>query len=175
MQKDIRIQSRISTSRLNLNIIHVNDYDFIESLVNSKGWIEHIGDRNIHSKTDTIEYIDKILGTENAFYWVVSIKETNTQIGITSLLKRNYLENFDIGFAFLPQFIGKGYAYEAAKAVLDMLSELPEFKTILATTLFSNQNSIKLLTKLGFQFEKEIEIENEKLHIYRNDKRIHQL
>ena len=41
-----------------------------------------------------------------------------------------------------------------------MVSELPEFKTILATTLSTNKKSIKLLTKLGFQFEKEIALEN---------------
>lgn len=168
MPKDSRIQNTILTGRLNLNIIQADDHDFIQSLVNSKGWIDNIGDRNIHAKTDAIAYINKILGTENAIYWVVRIQESDTPVGIISLLKRDYLEDFDIGFAFLPHHHGKGYAYEAAKAVLGILSKLPEFKTMLATTLFSNQNSIKLLTKLGFRFEKEIERENQKLHIYSN-------
>jgi RimJ/RimL family protein N-acetyltransferase len=49
-----------------------------------------------------------------------------------------------------------------------MISKLPEFKIVLATTLFSNKSSIKLLTKLGFRYEKENERENEKMHIYTN-------
>jgi [ribosomal protein S5]-alanine N-acetyltransferase len=168
MKKDLRIQNTIITDRLNLEIINLDDYDFIMSLVNSKGWIEHIGDRNIHSKKDALAYIDKILETENFVYWVVKIKDANTPIGIISFLKRSYLENFDIGFAFLPNYNNYGYAYEAALAVLRMASKTPEFSIVLATTLFSNKSSIKLLTKLGFRFKEEIEVENNKVHVYTN-------
>ena len=168
MIKNSRIQNAISTERLTLEILKAGDYDFILSVVNSKGWIENIGDRNIHSKEESIEYINKILWTENFLYWVVRIKKAGTPIGIVSLIKRSYLENFDIGFAFLPQYTNYGYAYEASKAVLKMVSRLPVFKTVLATTLPSNKSSIKLLTKLGFRFERENETENTKMHIYTN-------
>jgi ribosomal-protein-alanine N-acetyltransferase len=163
-----RIQDSILTNRLILKKLRVDDYDFILSLVNSKGWIENIGDRNIHSKDEAIEYINKILWTENFIYWVVRIKDDHTPIGIISLIKRSYLEYFDIGFAFLPMYSNYGYAFEAAKAVLLMISKMPEFKIVLATTLFSNKSSIKLLTKLGFRYEKENDTENEKMHIYTN-------
>jgi [ribosomal protein S5]-alanine N-acetyltransferase len=168
MTKDLRIQNTMFTDRLNLKIISLEDDDFIKSLVNSKGWIENIGDRNIHSKQDALAYIDKILNTENFYYWVARIEEANKPIGIISFLKRSYLENFDIGFAFLPDFNNKGYAYEAASAVLTMVSKLPEFNIVLATTLFSNESSIKLLTKLGFRFKEEIELDKQKVHIYTN-------
>jgi len=151
-----------------LEKLRVDDFDFILSLVNTKGWIENIGDRNIHSKNEAIEYINKILWTENFIYWVVRIIDDRTPVGIISLIKRNYLENFDIGFAFLPEYGNCGYAYESAKAVLLMISGLPEFKIVLATTLFSNKSSIKLLTRLGFRYEKENETENDKMHIYTN-------
>ena len=151
-----------------MEILTIGDYDFIKDLVNSSGWLENIGDRNIHSKNDAITYIDKILKTENFHYWVVRIKDTKTPIGIITFLKRTYLAGFDLGFAFLPEFSNNGFAHEAAKAVLLMLSGVPEFDKILATTLNSNKNSIKLLTKLGFSFEKEIEIDNAKLHVYTN-------
>ncbi len=163
------IRNLISTNRLNLEILREEDYDFMLSLVNSKGWLENIGDRNIHSKNEAIEYIHKILRTENFIYWVVRIKDDRTPIGVISLIKRSYLENFDIGFAFLPQYGNHGYAYEAAKEVLLMISKLPEFNIVLATTLFSNENSIKLLTKLGFRYEKKNETENENMHIYTNE------
>jgi RimJ/RimL family protein N-acetyltransferase len=166
MKNTARIENNLSTSRLNLNILTLEDYDFISSLVNTNGWIEYIGDRNVHSKNDAIAYINKILSTENLFYWVVRINETNTPIGIISFLKRSYLENFDIGFAFLPEYNGNGYAYEAAKEILSIVSKQPEYNRVLATTIPSNEKSIKLLIKLGFSFEKKIEVENEKLAVY---------
>ena len=168
MHKDLPIQNTIFTDRLNLEKLSVDEYDFIESLVNSKGWIENIGDRNIHSKDDAIAYINKILDTENLLYWVARIKETNIPIGIISFIKRNYLDHFDVGFAFLPKFHGKGYAYEATVAVLAGLPKLPLFDIILATTKASNLSSIKLLIKLGFNLEKELEIDNQNLLIYTN-------
>ena len=111
------MQNRISTERLRLQLLTLEDYDFIEQLVNTNGWIEFIGDRNVHSKEDAVAYINKIINTENLFYWVVRIKGSNTPIGIISFLKRAYLEHFDIGFAFLPEYNGNGYAHEAAKKV----------------------------------------------------------
>ncbi|HEX3767504.1 MAG TPA: GNAT family N-acetyltransferase [Puia sp.] len=168
MIRNFTIQNSILTARLILKKLSVHDTDFILSIVNSKGWLENIGDRNIHSKKEATEYINKILRTENFTYWVVRTRDTNTSIGIISLIKRAYLENFDIGFAFLPEYHNYGYAYEAAKSVLMMVSRSPEFKIMLATTLPSNISSIKLLTKLGFRYEKENETENNKMHIYTN-------
>ena len=74
-----------------------------------------------------------------------------------------------IGFAFLPHFFDMGYAYEASKAVLSEVTKHPEHKIVLATTKHSNKSSIKLLTKLGFKFDKELEIENCKLQVYKNE------
>jgi [ribosomal protein S5]-alanine N-acetyltransferase len=162
------MQQIISTARLTLHLISTDDHAFIQQLVNSKGWLTFIGDRNVHSTEDAIAYINKIISTKDLFYWVVKTKDTNTSIGIISFLKRSYLNHFDIGFAFLPQFQGAGYAYEAAKEVLKIVSSIPQHKTVLATTVPGNTKSIQLLMKLGLRFEKEMEIEQEKLHVYTN-------
>ena len=162
------MQNRIYTKRLGLQLLTLDDHDFVLTLLNTKGWIEFIGDRNVHTYEDALTYINKIINTQNLFYWVVRIKDKNIPIGIISFLKRSYLENFDIGFAFLPEYNGNGYAYEAAKEILSMVSIIPEYSPVLATTVPQNVNSIKLLIKLGLHFEKEIEVEKEKLHIYTN-------
>jgi RimJ/RimL family protein N-acetyltransferase len=168
MTENRLLQNIIITDRLILEKIKPDDHDFLISLLNSKGWMENIGDRNIHSVNDAVLYINKILETENFFYWVVRIKEENIPVGIVSFMKRNYLGHFDIGFAFLPFHHNKGYAYEASNAVLAMVSKLPEHRKVLATTRPSNTDSIRLLSKLGFKFEKKMELESKKLHVYTN-------
>ena len=164
------MQNKIITERLNLNLLTLDDCDFVKRLVNTDGWIEFIGNRHVCTNDDAIAYVSKILNTENLFYWVVKLKDNSTPVGIMSLIKRSYLENFDIGFAFLPEFFGKGYACEAAKEVLSLTSKTPGYYPVLATTVPGNINSIKLLTKLGLHFEKEMEVEDEILHIYGNSK-----
>jgi len=162
------MQSLFSTERLLLNLLKEDEHAFISELVNSKGWIEFIGDRNVHSEEDAINYIRKIRNTPDLHYWVVRLKDGNTPIGIISFLKRAYLDHFDIGFAFLPGYQGQGYAREAAGAVLDHVRQLPGYSTVLATTLPENIRSIQLLNKLGLYFEKEIQVEGDMLQVYSN-------
>jgi len=159
---------KVTTERLSLSALTVEDTDFIQELVNTKGWLQFIGDRNIHSKEDAISYINKINATPDFYYWVVRLIDTFESIGIISFIKRDYLEHCDIGFAFLPQYAGKGYAYEAAREILSIISSKPEHSIVVATTLPNNVSSIKLLAKLGFHFDKEIEVGCEKLHVYSN-------
>lgn len=156
----------IKTERLCLEVITEEDFGFVQELVNSKGWLDFIGDRNINSKNDAIAYIKKLSATQNLAYWVIRLKETNTAIGIISFLKRAYLEHFDLGFALFPQFYGNGYAYEAAREVLLLITQSAEHTRVLATTVEGNIRSIKLLERLGFSFDKEIEVENEKLYVF---------
>ncbi len=158
--------TNITTERLSLNALAIEDADFIQELVNTKGWLQFIGDRKIHSTEEAISYINKINSSQNVHYWIVRLKEAHAPIGIITLIKRDYLEHFDIGFAFLPRYNGKGYAYEAAKAVLSGVSMMPEHAIVLATTLPGNVSSIRLLTKLGMHFDREIEEGIEKLHVY---------
>ncbi len=160
------LQSLISTDRLLIRPLTIHDNRFIFELVNTEGWIKFIGNRNITSQDEAIAYIQKILDSENISYWVVILKDDQESIGVITFIKRDYLEHHDIGFAFLPNFSQKGYAYEAAKAVLNELVKEHDLSRILATTLPENIHSIKLLKKMGLVFEKEIELEKEKLHVY---------
>ena len=162
------LPNNIPTERLSLDILTPKDYEFIFQLVNTKDWIDFIGNRNVNSKEEAIAYIDKILSSENIFYWVVRKKSENLPMGIITLLKRQYLDHFDIGFAFLPEFMGRGYAYEAAKEILSIVCKNPDSDPVLATTVPDNINSIKLLLELGFHFEKEIDVDGKKIQVYSN-------
>ncbi|MEO6906138.1 MAG: GNAT family N-acetyltransferase [Ginsengibacter sp.] len=159
-------QFSIFTERLLINPLSTSDDHFILELLNTEGWIKFIGNRNIHSQTDASAYIQKILNNENLIYWIVKVKDNERAIGIVTFIKRDYLEYHDIGFAFLPEFSKKGYAYEATKAVLNKLQMDHKLTHILATTMPENKASIELLTKLGFAFEKEIEVEKETVLVY---------
>ena len=162
----MEIKEEIITERLILERLSENDTNFIIELVNTDGWIKFIGNRNIHTTETAIAYIQKIKANPNITYWTVKTKETMQPIGLVTLIKRDYLEHPDIGFAFLPDFLNKGYAYEGTSTILTHLIQNKSLTHILAETLPENIISIKLIEKLGLNFEKEMEIENEILHIY---------
>lgn len=157
---------KLDTERLLLTLLQTEDADFIQELVNTSGWLQFIGDRNVHSPEDAAAYIQRILGNASVCYLVVRLKGENIPAGIITFIQRDYLEHPDIGFAFLPAFSKKGYAFESAVAVLDYAVQQKKYSTILAITVPGNKDSVRLLTKLGLQFDKEIERENEKLLVY---------
>lgn len=159
-------QVSLSTERLVLKPLTINDSQFIRELVNTPGWLRFIGERNVHSEEDAVKYIQKILSNPNINYWVVKARTVNSSLGVVTLIKRNYLEYHDIGFAFLPDSFGRGYAKEAALSLLNHVFSTGNHSHIQAITLPDNQSSIALLEKLGFVFETEIEEENEKQKVY---------
>lgn len=154
------------TERLFITSLNATHSEFIIELLNSAGWLKFIGERNIRTSADAENYINKINNAENLTYWVAELKETNTPIGIVTLIKRDYLDNHDIGFAFLPQYAKQGFALEATKTVLKEVMQKQQFERMLATTIPENVSSINLLQKLGLQFQEEIEPDGAKLQVF---------
>lgn len=158
------MQLTFTTERLLLTPLTTDDSHFIQELVNTDGWIQFIGDRNVHSPVDAYVYIQRILDRLDVVYFVARLADSRLPIGVITLIKRDYLPHHDIGFAFLPAYAGHGYAYEAAQAVMNSLVTNHEY--ILATTIPENHYSIKLLQKIGLSFKEAINVEDETLHVY---------
>ena len=89
---------------------------------------------------------------------VTELKSDGKPIGICGLIKRDSLEDVDIGFAFLPEFRTNGYAFESASAVLEHGKTVLGLKRVVAITSPENEPSVKLLEKLGFKFERMISL-----------------
>ena len=94
----------LETERLLIRPITTNDHEFILALLNSKGWLKYIGERNVRNSDEAKKYIQNILENKNFFYSVFEIKETKQAIGIITFLKRDNQEFPDMGFALLPDF-----------------------------------------------------------------------
>jgi [ribosomal protein S5]-alanine N-acetyltransferase len=156
----------METSRLILELLHENDHAFIKELLNTEGWIKFIGNRNIHSKEDAIAYIQRINSNPSITYYTTRLKENDQPIGLVTLIQRDYLDQPDIGFAFLPGYAGKGYAYEASGEVMKKVLQDENIHSIHAVTLPDNITSISLVKKLGLLFDKSIDVNQETLHLY---------
>ncbi len=143
----------ILTERLVLHELQDNDHEFIFKLVNSPGWLEFIGDRNIRTLEDANIYVKKIIDNPHVKYWTVRQKPDAQPLGIITLVKRDYLDYYDIGFAFLPEHTGKGYSFEATVSILDVLTQEVIADKLLAITTEDNSRSVRLLEKLGFRYE----------------------
>ena len=150
----------LETERLILRQFTLDDAPFILELLNTPTWLQFIGDRNVHSIEDAENYL--LNGSiksyaENGFgFYAVIDKSTNQSIGMCGLIKRDTLPDIDIGFAFLPNLISKGFGFEIASATLEYALNILKIKRIIAIVNPDNEKSIGLIKKIGMQFEEMI-------------------
>lgn len=149
------------TSRLIISKITLKDSKFFLELVNTPHWLKYIGDRHIKTIKDANNYLRNVTLKSYAdfgfgFYKLQLKEDINKTIGICGLVKREQLNDVEIGFALLPEYENKGFGLEASIAILNLAKEIFNLKKITAITLPTNTNSIKLLEKLGLTIEKTV-------------------
>jgi len=152
----------LETERLLLRQMSAEDAEFVFELVNEPAFIRNIGDKGVRNLNDARDYIlnGPIASyAKNGFgLYCVEMKQTGETIGMCGLLKRDALDDVDIGFAFLEKFRGCGYGTESASAVMEHARRALGIQRIVAITSPDNDASIHVLEKIGLRFEKMIQM-----------------
>jgi len=148
----------LETSRLQIRRLEIDDAAFIYRLVNDPQWLRFIGDKGVSNLDDAREYIETDpleMYRKNGFGLnLVALKDSGEAIGICGILRRETLTEADLGFAFMPDYRRRGFAYEASHAVLEHGLERLGLERVAAILSPQNTASAKLLLKLGFRFDR---------------------
>ncbi|HVC36838.1 MAG TPA: GNAT family N-acetyltransferase [Gammaproteobacteria bacterium] len=151
----------LETPRLVLRRLVLEDAPFIRELVNDPAWLQFIGDKHVHSLEDARNYIRKgpldMYARLGFGLYLVALK-TGIRIGMCGLIKRDALQDVDLGFAILARFRGRGYAQESAAAVLAYGKNTLGLKRIVAIASPDNHRSIKVLENIGFGYEQTLRL-----------------
>lgn len=152
----------LQTDRLSLREFSTDDAEFILELLNEPAFIQNIVDRGVRNLDGARDYIlngPVASYRKNGFgLYRVGLKDSDTPIGMCGLVKRETLEDVDIGYAFLARHWSKGYAFESASAVMDYGRGAIGLKRIVAVVSPGNHGSIRVLEKLGLSFERNIQL-----------------
>jgi ribosomal-protein-alanine N-acetyltransferase len=154
---------------VSLRELDFGDAEFILELLNEAGFIRYIGDKGVRTLADAHDYI--LQGPMDSYarngfgLYAVCLRDaapngvtSGTPIGICGLVKREGLNDPDVGFAFLSRYWAKGYAVESAAAVLAHAREVLHLVRIVAITSPDNSQSIAVLEKIGLTFERTIRL-----------------
>ena len=160
----------LETERLYLREVTSTDAPFILDLLNQATFKRYIGDRGVRTLAHAREYIAERFTQsyrDNGFgLYLMEMKAKATPIGLCGFVRRKELPDPDIGFAVLPQFEKKGYAYEAAEAAIHYGRQTLRLSRILAITTLDNESSGRLLEKIGLGFDREIVLGSETLRLF---------
>ncbi len=154
--------SVLETDRLVLRRFTPDDAEFVRGLVNDPSWLRFIGDRGVRTLADARAYILQgpvaSYGRHGFGLFLAERKEDGTPIGLCGLLKREELPDVEVGFALLPRFCSRGYAFEAAAATIAYGRKVFGLRRIAAVTSPDNARSIRVLAKLGLRYEKMVQL-----------------
>jgi len=159
----------LETERLHLRQLSSEDAEFILELLNEPSFMRNIGDRGVRTIEGANSYIlnGPIASyAKNGFgLYLVKLKETAESIGMCGLIKRDTLEDVDIGYAYLPRFWSKGYAVEAAQAVKEYAKSVIGLHRMVAIVDPENAGSIRVLEKIGLQFERMVRLSEDDIEL----------
>lgn len=159
MRKMIR-EWLLETERLYLRPVTVDDAELMLAIWNDPAFIRNVADRGIRTLDEARAAIES--GAQKLFAdygygpYSLALKSDGSMIGICGLFKRDNLDDPDIGFGVLPEYCGKGYAGEAAVAVVDYARRQLGIRALTAIVSPTNEPSIGLIRKLGLTFERMI-------------------
>ncbi|WP_226662830.1 GNAT family N-acetyltransferase [Microbulbifer aggregans] len=153
----------LTTERLQLRKLTGSDEDaqFTLALLNDPDFHRFIGDRGVRTIEDARGYIESgplSMYRQHGFGMYCVERKDGTPIGQCGLVCRDGLDDIDIGFAFLPEYRGNGYAREAAEAVMDWGKQALGLSRIVAIANPENAASIRLLEKLGLEAEGHVSL-----------------
>lgn len=164
------MKNPIETERLLLREVVFSDVDGMFELDSNPNVHTYLGNKPVTTIEQSREYIEflrqqyKDFGTGR---WAVILKETNEFIGwsgikfITDEIN-NHQNFYEIGYRFIEKHWGKGYATEAGKAFIDHAFNKMKVEAVYAYADEGNDNSRKILEKLGLQFVNSFEHEGER-------------
>ena len=154
--------SIVKTDRLILRKIDTDDAAFMLRLLNDPEFIQYVGDKNARDLESAKTYIlEGPVASYHSFgfgLYLVELNDGLTPIGICGILKRDFLDHADLGFALMPEYREAGYAFEAAQATIELARSDLKLPHIVAFTAENNTRSIKLLEKLGMAFDRMIDL-----------------
>lgn len=164
--------TRLVTDRLVLRELREEDADFIVSVFNDEAFLRFVGDRNVRNAEEARGYIRS--GPVASYLrhgfglYLVERRDDGARAGVCGLLQREELPAPDLGYAFLPPFRARGFAREAAAAVLEDAAKRLGLPRVLAVVDPENEPSIRLLANLGMRLAENLDTapQYDGLHCY---------
>jgi [ribosomal protein S5]-alanine N-acetyltransferase len=150
----------LETDRLTLRRLEFDDAPFLVGLLNQPSFLENIGDRGVRNVDDAHRYLrEGPMAMYEKFgfgLWHVARRADGAAIGMCGLLRRDILPDADLGYAYLPEYWGQGYAFEAAQATLRHAAKTFGLGRVIGVVSAGNHRSIRILERLGMTFERMV-------------------
>jgi RimJ/RimL family protein N-acetyltransferase len=145
---------RIDTDRLTIRSFVESDIPKYAAIVADPEVTQFLGDGSPHTYEEASAYVERCIRSEaksGIARYAVVLRETGALIGFCGF--REERDCIDFGWRYARHAWGNGYATEAAAAVLDYGINTLKLSDIVCRAAVENVGSIRVMEKIGMQFE----------------------
>ncbi|RMF24181.1 MAG: N-acetyltransferase [Cyanobacteria bacterium J083] len=132
--------------------------------------MKYLRRRNYQETLATLDWIFKCYDKYRYGLWAVIHKADNKLIGRAGLIWQNLpainLKDVEIAYLLAQDYWGKGLATEAARAIRDYGFEVIGCKRLISLIDPNNIASLKVASKVGLTYEREVTIEEKPVFVY---------
>lgn len=159
----------LETERLILRELNTSDAENFYKLNSNPNVIKYTGDSAFKNVSEAKKFLENYQNYKLNGYgrWSVVNKKTNSFIGWCGLKFGEIEKETDIGFRFFQKEWNKGYATESAKACLKYGFEKLNLKRIVGRAMKENISSIKVLEKIGLEYDSDTNFDGKEAVIYK--------
>ena len=147
----------LDTERLTLRAMRESDaedmYEYARqpSVTRYLLWSEHSS--QVYTR-DYLRYVENRYPVGDFYDWAVIEKESGRMIGTCGFTSIDPVNNVgEIGYVLNPSYRGRGYATEAAREVIRFGAEVLGLHRIEARFMKGNEDSVRVMERLGMSFE----------------------
>jgi RimJ/RimL family protein N-acetyltransferase len=154
-------EALLETERLTVREMTEGDGEFYLAMLSDPDFKQHIADRGVLDVEGAVANMrDRVFTSYDAHgfgMWLVCRRDTGESVGMAGLVKREFLKDVDLGYAFLPAGRGAGYATEVCRGIMDYAARRFGIRRLAAIVSPANRASIRVLERLGFEFTGQVQ------------------
>lgn len=162
----------LQTERVIIRNYEEKDFDFLKSLLSDKKMMRYIGNGETRNEEQAKQFLNWIYNCyeKNDAYGlkIIVLKETSQPIGHAGLVPQtvDFTEEIEIGYWISPNYWGKGFATEVAKALKNYGEGQLHLHRMISLIQVGNKASQKVAVHIGMEKEKEIELNGKQVNIF---------
>ncbi len=146
----------LESERIILRPLKVSDAEHIFKSWTSDPEVAKFMIWDLHkSVEDTIKWLNSVeqgIDDENQYIWGFVLKETGKLFGSGGITYKSEHNCYELGYNIMKKYWGQGLTTEAGRAILDFAVNCLGEKKFFCRHAVDNIGSMKVMTKLGFQY-----------------------
>jgi ribosomal-protein-alanine N-acetyltransferase len=146
----------LETQRLRLREITSNDFEDLYRMNSDPEVMKYVGDGSVRTREQMVHEMEVLIShymrKPGPGIWAVERKKNSLFVGAAGLVSYDNTREIEVGYRLMKEHWNKGYATEAASALIKYGFEKLRLKKLVSSAHIHNRASTRVMEKIGMRY-----------------------